>query len=509
MLTPRHQELLYEPSAWGKVFHGLRHNEALGAGSAGPGKTTVLLMNDLDIIDQEHKRCQLKGDDPRRLHWGESVAWILFLRRTLPMLDQTILKASRVFTRIDPSVKWTGDPHFTFVFSSGLRYQFGACKDIGSYERYMSNEYTALNFDELVQFDKEQYDQIKTRLRTSDPLLAPLLRTRAMSNPVMKRGSGETFMVRDPFWARAHFVDPSPQGGKTIKKKVVVRRPGKPERIEWRTRIYLPATLYDNPDPDFVRDYEIQLADSPPHIQQALLWGNWYMTEGSYFGEYWNEAIHTCDPFKIPKGWLRFRSMDWGFKNPGCVHWWALSPDDTLFCERELTFKGRLDYEVAQKVLKIERELGISRSGISEITGPADTQLSEQRGDTGRTKEQVFADNGVVWTRATKDRQRSAELIVTRLRAHKGRIKEPGLVLFHQAQKLKKCLMGIQIDPRDPEVPLDTKNDHWYDSLCYAVAYADGLSGGSEYDDTEDGFSDGDAAVDDDDRGRYGYGRMT
>jgi hypothetical protein len=506
-----HQEYLYKASAWGKVFHGLKTNEALGAGSAGPGKTTVLLNNDWDIVNHEHERCKLPRGHPHRLEFGDgrnpgtSVAWILFLRRTSPMLDQTLKRALRIFRRVDPGVRFVQDNtggSGTFMFSSGLHYQFASCRDIGAYERFMSNEYVAVNFDELVQFDKEQYDQIKSRIRTSDPLLEKFLRCRAMSNPVMRREGEENFTVRNKNWVRERFVDPEPMGGVVLKKKVIRE---KDQSEEWRTRIYLPATLYDNPDAAFVRQYELNLLDAPPHMQRALLFGDWYMTEGSFFGEYWKENVHSCESFPIPKTWIRFRSMDWGFKTYGCIHWWALSPDDTLVCERELTFKGKMAFEVARKVIEIEEGMGLARGGVSEITGPADDQIREERGDASSTKEQEFINNGVSWVMANKtagSRKRASELLVKRLKAHRGRNREPGILLFNCCHRLKRDIADLQSDKDDQNMPNDGPQNHWYASCRYALSYADVLSGGviSESVD-DDGFFEGN-----DNRGQYGYG---
>lgn len=496
------RESLYTPSEWGKTFHGLKVDYALGAGAAGPGKTTVLLMNDIDIVDHEHHRCNLTNNDPRKLDWGDSVAWILFMRRTSTMLKQTIAKSHRIVPHIDPNARWKSDGDAgTWTFSSGLHYEFASCKDIGSYEKYMSSEYVAINMDELVQFDEEQFDQLKTRIRTSDPYLEAFRRFRAMSNPVMRREGEEAFTVRDPNWVKRFFVDPAPLGRKILKNRVVLSDGTE----QWKSRLYLPATLQDNPDKVFVRQYEATLLDAKPHIRNALLFGDWEMSEGSYFAEYWMQPVHMCDPFNIPTGWRKFRSMDWGFKSWGCIHWWAISPDDTLFCFHELSFKGQLDQDVARKVIEIERKWGLAKGGVSMITGPADTQLWEERGDTSRTKAEMFAVHGVVWTKCKKNRQRSAELIIARLKAHKGRTREPGLVLFKQCQKLRKNLVGVQTNPKDPEIPLESKHDHWYDSCCYAVVYADELYGRGFEPDEDDGFDEGDF---DDERGRYGYGQI-
>lgn len=336
-------------------------------------------------------------------------------------------------------------------------------------ESGLVNAQTHLAFDELVQFDKEQYDQICTRVRSSDPVLRTMLKIRSMSNPVMRHEGSFTAAVRDPFWVRDHFVKPHRDGGKVLQKKII-RADGTPE---YRTRIYLRATLYDNPDPQFVRDYEAQLLDKPAHIRQALLYGNWFVTPGSFFGDDWNEAIHVCPPFRIPDDWARFRSMDWGYKQPGCVHWWAMDDDGTLYCEREYTFQLRDVTEVGRRIREIEQAAGLYAHGRSLITGPADTQLWEERGDRAITKAAEMQKLGITWTPADKQgRARTAQLLLSRLKDHGNYTKAPGIVAFETCRMIRDTLPGIMADPHDPECPEDGGPDHWLDSWRYACAYA-------------------------------------
>ncbi len=460
-------EVLYAPSPWGEVFHNLPHNEALGAGAAGPGKSMILLMDPFQQINVEHERC-LDRRHPHYHPWGQSKGWALHLRRTRPMLEQTIARSQRIFPTIDPDAKYHSQTT-TWTFRSGYKYQFGHCMNPGDWEIYQSSEFSWIGFDELVQFEKDQYDNICTRLRSTDPLLKDMLRVRSMSNPVLKREAGFNQTVKDPQWVRKHFVEPHPEGKKTLKKKIT-RSDG---RVSYRTRIYLPATLFDNPDPVFVEQYEEQLLDAPEHIRQALLYGNWWVTAGSFYADAWNNQLHVCQPFKIPSNWLRFRSMDWGFKNPGTILWWAMDEDDNIFCEREYSFTGKFDNEVAARCKEIEQDLGLWGRGQSLITGPADTQLWEERGDNAKRKVDVFKECGVPWRQADKrSRQANAEKLHKRMKDHQNGMTTPGIVFFNTCKMCVTTIPGIQTDPDDPECPADGGEDHWHDAVLYAVAFA-------------------------------------
>lgn len=467
-------EELYKPSPWGARFHYLRDErgntirEILGAGSAGPGKTTVLLMDPFEKIIIEHKRCQ---DTKHKYHleWGASLGWALHLRRTRTRLEQTIAKSKRIFRAFDPDARWD-ENKTTWTFSSGYRYQFGHCKDPSDWEQYLSFEFDHIMYDELVEFDQEQYDQINTRLRSSDPILATMLKIRAMSNPLMRRVKGENFTVKNPQWVKDYFVKPAPDGSVLLRKKLT-RQDGS---TDYHTRCYLRATLYDNPNKEFVKQYELTLLGSKPHIRNALLYGRWDASENSYFDE-WNPSLHVIKPFRVPEDWTFYRSMDWGFKVPGCVHWWAMDPDENLYCIRELTFKGKVDTEVAAMIEAIERSLGLwdNKAKRSTITGPADTQLWEQRGDSGKSKYQIFCERGIPWVQADKkSRAANAGHLYKRIADHDNGTKQPGLVVFDTCKKLIETLPAIQGEPGDPDTPQDGGEDHWADSAFYSAAFA-------------------------------------
>lgn len=375
-------------------------------------------------------------------------------------------------------------------------------------ESGLVNANTWLGFDELTQFEEEQYDQIITRVRSTDPVLSMMLKRRSMSNPLMRRGEvGDHFSVSNPHWVRDRFVKPAPEGKVTLKRKIV-----HPDgEVEWKTGIYLPATIDDNPNKAFVRQYRGDLLSAKPHIRQALLYGDWWVTPDSYYADEWSKEQHVCKPFKVPSDWRVFRSMDWGFKKFGCVLWFAMDNDDTLYVIRQMMFRGMHDEEVARAIYLIEDAMGYWRDKKSALTGPADTQLWEQRGDTGKTKAQAMADCGVFWTKADKgagSRQLHAERITKRLKDHAEGSMTPGLVIFSTCYNLIETLPSIQTDPDFPEQPLDGGDDHAHDALGYGVTYAShGPNGVAKVRKKRpDWDEDDDEKVAPKNRGRSGYG---
>lgn len=477
---------MYTPSKWGDRFHRLRTDEALGAGAAGPGKSFVLLMDPIQQVQIEHARvtrnpgsvatpgyCAETGIDLYKLieenpiEKGTSKGWALHLRRLGVSLMQTISRAQTIFPLIDPGVKYSSVDRI-FTFTSGFRYQFGHCKDTDSWQGYLSQEYTHIAYDELSQFEEEQYDQINMRLRSPDPILKHFIKIRAMSNPVMNPEEGVS--VKDPFWVRRRFVDPCREGNRILKRKIFV--PGQGERFV--TSVYLPATIDDNPDKAFVEQYKARLASAPPHIRKAMLYGDWYWVSGSYYGTQWNRKLHVVKPFKIPSHWKRFRSMDWGFKQPGCCLWFAIDDEGNLVVEKELTFRLKHVDEVAEDIREIETDLGLwdDDNDRSLIQGVADNQLWEERGDVVQTKADHFAELGIMWDKADKrSRKRNAELLLKRLKDHNDGTTVPGIVFFENCVNSIQTIPTIPAKKTDPECPADGGPDHHHDATLYGCAY--------------------------------------
>lgn len=474
----------------------------------------VLLMDPMEQIWVEDLRCiqdnipdnfgeykELIQQNP--LNWKHSEGHILHLRRTMPRLTETINRSHRIFKSIDPDADFKEKEH-TWTFRSGLKYQFGHCKDKKDYNNYLGQQYTGIYYDELIEFDLEQYNRINARLRTGDRVLSKFLKIRAATNPHLGGNKGEDIAVDDPAWVKKYFVDPYPKGKKVLRKKLV-RRDG---TIDYKTKLYLPATLYDNPDPEFIRQYELTLLDKPKHIRDAYLYGSWDTVIGAHFGEMWNAAIHVCKPFKIPIDWPIFRAGDWGYATSGTVGWYAISPEDVIYCFYEISFKQKNATEVAEMIKYFEEKnkLWDPNSG-SKIFGPMDGQLWEERGSSFKTKYEEMIEVGVSWCKADqKSRETNCEVFSNRLKSHDNFTKLPGIVFFVNCEKSIKTIPALTTDPNNLEVPKKGPQDHWYDRNTYACQYArqSGLSA-PNYKSDDSHREDEDESELSGDRGQFGY----
>lgn len=447
----------------------------LGGGAAGGGKSIALLFDPLftqAVIEHARWSGQLLDQMPPAMaelcrkypiRKGESEGHALHMRRTTPQLRETIDRSLRMIPKFDPGAVWQAEPQ-RWVLSSGYKLTFGHCIDEKATENYLSNQYTWLGLDEACQFTERQYEELSGRVRSADPVLRLLLRIRLMSNPA-------------PGWLKERFVDPAPEGGTLLKRKIIDPVTGE---TQTRTLLFLPAKLEDNPDREFAHKYKFELLSKPAHMRARYLYGDWNSMEGGFFEDDYNPAVHDVDDFKIPRQWPKFRSMDWGFKAPGTIGWFAIDPDDNLYQFYEMNFRLMRDEEVAKRVVEIEQQMGFwnHRERRSRLGGVADTQLWEERGDSGQSKAAVFAEHGIYWQPADKASiARNAERVVARLRDHDGR-KQPGLVLFKGCRKSREMFASIAVDPNDSTIP-DKKSPlkHWFDMHGYAAAFA---SGGAE-----------------------------
>lgn len=119
----------------------------------------------------------------------------------------------------------------------------------------------------------------------------------------------------------------------------------------WDSGSWLKRRFFDDPDDDTLamttnylcnewlsdadrRMFETMKRTDPQRYKVAGL-GEWGVAAGQFF-DCWREDLHVVAPFEIPRGWLRFRSMDWGSFHPYCVQWWAVDYDGVMWCYREL-----------------------------------------------------------------------------------------------------------------------------------------------------------------------------
>lgn len=366
------------------------------------------------------------------------------LRRTMPELKKTHL---REFMRDAPKIgaEFIKSEN-QLVFENGSVIECGHCEDDDAVQKWLSAEYDQIGFDEGSTFEPDQYLEISTRARTSNPA-------------VQAAGGPWCDVVTNPggrCWAllKDLFVTHTPD---------FEIYPGLAEIYDPRFFVYIKSLLDDNPyiDPGYARS----LAMLGKARFEQLRWGNEDITEGAFFswhanrdGKPWHVREVDCT------GAQWFASMDWGYNSPGVVLWWAILPDGYYHIAAEWKFRENTADEIATRVTQVTSELGIKR--LQYIA--CDPNMHQHTGaGRGETILETLRRRGLPVRRSDNDRVNGWARVHQFLReSPEGR---PWLTVS------PNCVYGIRTMPaqiqskEDPDDLNTNKDDHWADALRYGA----------------------------------------
>ena len=330
----------------------------------------------------------------------------LVLRRTFPELDKSLIRTSlALFPR--EIYSFNSSSH-TGKFKNGSIIDFGYCATENDVYQYQSAEYDVIRFDELTHFTEAQYVYLISRVRGANPYPKQI---KSSTNP---GGVGHG-------WVKARFVDAAERG------RAFVGRDG-------MSRIFIPALLDDNRflsrgDPDYKR----RLLALPDRERRALLHGDWDIFEGQYFTEF-SADKHMIEPFEIPSGWRKFRTIDYGLDRLACL-WIAVSPERHFYVYREYCESDLPISEAARAIT----ERTPKNEDVYATLAPPDLWSRSQ--ETGRSKAALFSEFGINFTKTSNDREAGWLSLKELLRGD-----EPRLKIFSVCTEIIKCLPALQID---------------------------------------------------------------
>lgn len=304
-------ERVWEPTKKQKEFISLPFSffEALYGGAVASGKSEILLL--LPLIYNFHQHPLFKG---------------LILRRTFPELESEIILRSKEWYSHAGGIYNESKKRWTF--SSGAVISFGHAEREDDIRKYDTAQFNYVGWDECTSFTPYQYRYLtfsRIRSRCSDlPAIC-----RAGTNP---GNIGHSYF-------RERFVDPHKAGFRPLVDKNTGLK-----------RIFIPATVYDNPI--FIKNnptYIHQLEQLPEADRRAKLYGDWYTYLGQVFKEFRIEPLsdepinakHVVDDFEIPLWWPRIIAIDWGFTAMCWIGWLAISPSGQVFVYREYAEKEK------------------------------------------------------------------------------------------------------------------------------------------------------------------------
>ena len=223
-------------------------------------------------------------------HIKHSLFRALVIRKNSDDLSDWVDRATRFYGGLGVKIAYRPAE---ITFPSGAKIKTGHLKDDQAYTKYQGHEYQRMLVEELTQIPEEKrYLQLTASCRSTIPEIDPQIF--ATTNP---GGVGHQ-------WVKQRFVDPAPAG-----------EPFK-DKLSGRSRIFIPATVDDNPtlitaDPDYIRTLDA-LKGTDEELWKAWRLGDWTTFAGQYFKEFRTD-LHTCDYFEPKDQLTRVGGVDWGY----------------------------------------------------------------------------------------------------------------------------------------------------------------------------------------------------
>lgn len=412
-------------------------------------------------------------------HYGQRDSFNgILVRRTLPELEDMILKAHKIFQGIG---EWK-DTKKTYVFPKqgvygGATLKFRYLEKDKDAERYQGHEYQWVGVEEGGNFPSPApINKMRATLRSGTGVDCYFLMT---ANP---GGPGHNHL-------KADYIIPAPPN-----TPFIVRQEIRGRVVEFY-RMFIPSKLEDNKllmenDPDYVARV-VAATNGQEWLARAWLDGDWDIVAGGMFDDLWDAKIHVLQPFKIPRSWRIYRAFDWGSSKPFSVGWWAES--DGSVCQMAdgtyKTFPPRTLFRIDEwygwngvpdtglKMLEIDIAKGIKQRettrGWDVIGGPADTMIFDVR--NGECLADHHRKQGIYWQAADKSpgsRITGWQEIRGRLQnSRKERMEDPGLFVFDSCRQFIRTFPVAQRDKNKPDdVDTDTE-DHILDETRYMVRH--------------------------------------
>lgn len=358
---------------------------------------------------------------------------ILLLRRTLPELTENHVRPLQ--TELSGFVNYNQTQR-VFTFPNGSRIKLGYCDNEQDVFQYQGQEYDVIGLEEATQFTESQMQFISTCNRS----------------------------VRTDFSPRMYYTcNPGGVGHGWVKRLFIDRRYRASEQSG--DYVFIPARVTDNPI--LMRDasYKTTLENLPEPLRRAHLEGDWDVLAGQYFGEFSRER-HVVEPFSIPASWRKFRAMDWGFRDPCAVLWFATAPGGRVYAYREYYERNVLSSETAKRIRSLTGDEAIAYTAASPDAWQC--RGMNASGDlSGMSIAEVFARGGVPLIRADNTRVAGWQRIREYLADAEDGL--PRLQIFRCCEHLIRTLPMLAFDERFVEDVSGTCEDHAPEALRYGL----------------------------------------
>ncbi len=351
---------------------------------------------------------------------GGAIRWpgirILILRRTYPELQQNHIEP--ILKLVPQEVASYNSALHTMYFVNGSVIKFGHYQSATAEQEYQGQEYDWIFIDEATQFSERAFKFLGGCLRGTSAVPKRFYIT---CNP---GGIGHR-------WVKRLFID----------RDYKTSRDNPEENENPKDYAFIFASVEDNKhllksSPAYLQ----MLSGLPENMRRAYRYGDWDALSGAYFLEF-SEERHVIRPFKIPGGWTRYRSFDYGLDMLACL-WVAIDGGGRCYVYREVKMPGLIVSEAARMI----REHTLPDERVAVTFAPPDV-WSRQK-DTGRTMAELFWSGGVPIVRSDNNRTQGHMLVKEMLMNRTdGR---PGILFFDCCRELTADIQAILADEVNP-----------------------------------------------------------
>jgi hypothetical protein len=207
------------------------------------------------------------------------------------------------------------------------------------------------------------------------------------------------------------------------------------------------------------------------------LYGDWNSFSGQVFIEWRNDPDHYHDrinthvitPFRVPQEWTVWCSMDWGYRKPFAIGWYAVDFERRIYRIREYYGSdGTPNVGVCMEPAAVARELLKIEADDPNLRGRRIYRVADPAiwgTQTGESVAQTFARAGVYFEKGEHARIDGKMQIHNRLAFDEnGR---PMLYIFNTCRNFIRTVPNLVYDERNVEDINTDGEDHIYDELRY------------------------------------------
>ena len=383
----------------------------------------------------------------------------LLLRRTWPELEKhhfrLMEREAAVFRAHGLNVEFSKTNREMYFHDTKGVIEGGHMENASDVDKYLGRERDDIAVDEGVTFEPHPLLQLSTRARSTKQEILDMggARFRVYTNP----GGAAASMLRDLF------IDHTPDWEEYSEEFKDEYNPA-----EWK---YIPGNLEDNPY--LPPSYQADLSVLQPWRFKQLRYNDWDVIAGTFFTEFVSRPPYVQDLGDFGDSVEWFRSMDWGYVQPGCVLWWACLPDGIFYIRHEFKFSHATIDIVAQKIKDYDEELGIHKTSMRyTVADPAlkgvNVSVHSQAGEiTGESMAESFSKEGIPLIMGRNDRYQGWTRVREMLKLREDQ--RPSIVIHPDCKYLIRTLASAVSAKNDPEDVDTSIDDHAIDSLRYGA----------------------------------------